>query len=261
MSKKDNRGKQPPPPKSGAKPKVPGAPKVEPFPLKPSQMIVNGIEGFRRAPLPLAFGTALPFLVSLPMLIAGEARLSSVDEFSFSDSDALGGMALYVLGVVIAGAASYPVCDYALRASRGQEIELAAPFRDRGRFLAMFNASFWFWAGILLGLSLFVLPAVFVLVFYVFYGFILVDRPDLGGSKALGTSVRIGDKRRIAMFGLAVLFGALVFFCYLLPVAFFGLTLITAVLVYLLLVVGVAVSLVSWASLYDVLRKDLPDAW
>ncbi|MEM8707262.1 MAG: hypothetical protein AAGE98_12445 [Actinomycetota bacterium] len=261
MSKKNEsgKGKPPPPPKIDDKPRVPGAPKVEPFPLKPSQMIVDGIEGFRRAPLALMLGTFLPFLVSGPFVFAGQSRIADAEEISLGSEEVVAGLAFNLIGMVLAGAASYPVCVYALRAARDEAVDLAEPFRDPGRFFAMFTASFWFWAGILLGLNFFVLPAVFVFLFYVFFGFVLVDRPDLGGLKALGTSVRIGDKRRIALFALTALFGFLLFLC-ILPVGF-GVNIATIALMYLLLLAGTAVSLVSWASLYDVLRKDLPDAW
>ena len=257
---KSNKGsrKQPPPPKPKRALDA-GKPAVEPFPLKPSQMIVNGIEGFRRAPVALMLGTLLPFLLSSPFVFVGQSRIADAEQISLGNSDVVSGLALNLVGLVLAGAAAYPACVYALRAARDEPIALGEPFADLGRFRAMFVGTFWFWAGILLGLNFFVLPAIFVFVFYAFYGFVLVDRPDLGGLKALGTSVRIGDKRRIAMFALTALFGFLLFLC-ILPIGF-ALNAGTIALMYVLLLAGTAVSLVSWASLYDTLRKDLPDAW
>ena len=259
MTKSNNdSGRQPPPLKPKRRLDA-GKPEVEPFPLKPSQMIVDGIEGFRRAPVAMLLGTLLPFVLSSPFVFIGQSRISDAEQISLGNGDVVAGLALNLVGMVLAGAASYPVCVYALRASRGEEVELGEPFREPSRFVAMFVGTFWFWAGVLLGLNFFVLPAVFVFVFYVFFGFVLVDRPDLGGLKSLGTSVRIGHKRRIAIFALTALFGVLLFLC-ILPIGF-ALNAGTIAVMYVLLLIGTAVSLVSWASLYDALRKDLPDAW
>lgn len=240
----------PPPPKAKRRLDA-GKPKVEPFPLRPLQMLINGIEGARRAPIAMAVGALLPFLVSAPFMFGGQSLIA--------DDELATGLAVSLIGLVLGGAASYPWSVYALHAVRNEPVDLAEPFRTPGRFFAMFVGSFWFWAGIVLGLQFFVIPAIAVFVFYAFFGFIIADRPDLGGLKALGTSVRIGDKRRIALMALCALFGFLLFLC-IMPVGW-GINPLTVGAMYLLLLIGMAVTVVAWASLYDVLRKDLPDAW
>jgi len=243
--------------------------KIEPFPLGVGAMLMSGVEGLKRAPLPLLLGSLLPIAISAPMLFWGQGRLTEVDTSGGFSTEAAGGLFLLFLGFVIAGTMSYPVCAYALQVARNEPVDIRAPFQRPDRFVTMLVSSFWFWAGILLSFNFVFIPflpafmAVFVFVFYVFFGFVVADRPDLGGMKVLGVSSRIGDKRRVALFGLTALYAAVFAFVAVLGFSIGGgeATVVAAVGLYAALLLFVSFALVGWATLYDVLRKDLPDAW
>jgi len=223
---------------------------VEPFPLQPTAMLKEGIDGFRRAPIPLLLGAAITIGISAASWIPFRDRIQNdpgVPEFL-----------LLFGGFLLASTAAYVWYSYALDAARGIDVDLAKPFRHWERLPAQFVASFWFWAGFLIGLPLMFVPALLVLVFYAFYGFVVVDRPDLGGLKALGTSVRLGDKRRIALFAIGVL--AFLFNFFIPALAFMIPTQAIAIPLWLaLLLVTTSITMVGGAALYDVLKVDLPD--
>jgi hypothetical protein len=222
----------------------------EPFPLQPTAMLREGINGFKRAPGQLLFGAAVTFGISIAMFVPFRDRIQ--------DDAGAPEFAILFAGFVLASTAAYIWYSYALDAARGNPVELAKPFRSWERLPAQFVASFWFWAGFLIGIPMMFLPALIVLVFYAFYGFVIVDRPDLGGLKALGTSVRLGNKRRIALFAIAAL--ALLFNFAVPSLAFAAGSGPVVVAVWLaLLLVTTSITLVGGAALYDVLRVELPD--
>jgi hypothetical protein len=223
---------------------------VEPFPLQPTAMFKAGVEGFLRAPIPLLLGAAITFGISVGMYLPFRDRIS--------DNPGPPEFLVMFAGFVLAGTGAYFWFSYALDAARGNEVDLAKPFRRWERLPAQFVASFWFWAGLLIGIPMMFLPALIVLVFYAFYGFVVVDRPELGGLKALGTSVRLGDKRRIALFAIAAL--ALLFNFIVPGLAFAIESSAVAVPIWLaLLLVTTSITLVGGAALYDVLNEGLPD--
>ena len=132
----------------------------------------------------------------------------------------------------------------------------------------MLVASFWFWAGMLLAFQFRILgglPAVAITMAYAFFGFVVDERHDQGGLKALGTSVRIGDGRRFALLALVCLYSVVGFVVFLLAASAavgVGLTGAAAsAVVAVMMTPFIAFTLVAWASLYDVLRRDLVDAW
>lgn len=211
---------------------------TEPFPMPPAEMFRRGFDGFRHAPLQLIVGSLATLGVFA--IFAGPSVV-----FFNDDEDVLAAV-LIISGLVAGSMASYPWYRYALAASRGESIELTEPFRRLGRLWPMFVASFWFWAGALLGLRYLAgIPTILAIVFYAFYGFVVAEREDLGGLKALGTSVRLGDKRRIAIFALVALFGVFNF---------------VAAATVVLFPVSASITLVAFAALYDTLRTELPDA-
>ena len=123
--------------------------------------------------------------------------------------DALQWVALLLVGFVPAGAMAFAWFSYALDVADGREIDVRAPFVDYRRIGHHFVASFWFWAGITLGLRYLAgIPSILVLVLYAFYGYVIADRAAKGGMRALGTSVRLGERRRIGIFAIAALFFA-----------------------------------------------------
>jgi hypothetical protein len=223
---------------------------VEPFPLQPTAMFKAGVQGFLRAPVQLLFGAMITFGISVGMYLPFRDRIS--------DNPGPPEFFVMFVGFVFAATGAYFWYSYALDAARGNAVELAKPFRTWERLPAQFVASFWFWAGLLIGIPMMFLPALIVLIFYAFYGFVIVDRPDLGGLKALGTSVRLGDKRRIALFAIATL--ALLFNFIVPAMAFTIKSSAVAVPIWLaLLLVTTSITMVGGAALYDVLNQELAD--
>jgi len=213
-------------------------------------MLRAGVEGFLRAPVALLLGGVITFGVSMATFLPFRDRIN--------DNPGAPELVLIFVGFVLAGTASYFWHSYALDAARGNDIDLAKPFRTLERLPAQLVASFWFWAGLLIGIPMMLIPALIVLVFYAFYGYVVVDRPELGGLKALGTSVRLGFGRRIALFAIAALALMLNF---IIPGMAFMIE-VTAVAVPLwlaLLVVTTSITMVGGAALYDVLNEELRD--
>lgn len=249
----------PPPPDREASTKK-SKKEIEAFPLRIGTMMRLGLEGLRRAPAALLLGALLPFVGTIPFQILAAG--------AFDDDRVPAAITFTLVAMVLGGALAYPWCHYALAAAREESPDLAAPFRDWVRFVPMLVASFWFWAGMLLAFQFQILgglPALAIVMAYAFFGFVVDDRHDQGGLKALGTSVRIGDGRRFALLALVCLYAAIGFVVFMVAAAVvvsIGLTGAPAsVIVAILALPFIAFSLVSWAALYDVLRKDLPDAW
>ena len=254
--KKGHRTTPPPPRATPAKKK-----KVEPFPLGIGAMMQGGLEGLRREPVALLLGALVPVVVMVPLAaLAGTA---------FDDDRVAAGVTFSIVALVLGGMFSFPLCHYALRTARQEPIDLGEPFRRWIRFVPMLVASFWFWAGFLLGFQmgpqLLALAAPAIVMGYAFFGFVIDDRHDLGGLKALGTSVRVGDGRRFALLAIVCLYAAVGFVVYLFGFTIAisaGLTGAPATIAGSVVVLPfLALALVSWAGLYYVLRKDLEDAW
>lgn len=260
--KKKGHRTTPPPPRADQVPQKRAAKKqVEPFPLGIGAMMRAGFEGLKREPVALLLGALVPVLIMVPLAaMAGTA---------LDDDRVAAGVTFSILAVVVGGMFSYPLCHYSLRAARDEVVDLAEPLRQWIRFVPMLVASFWFWAGFLLafqfGPQLLALAAPAIVMGYAFFGFVVDDRHDQGGLKALGTSVRIGEGRRFALLALVCLYAAMGFVVYLLgfTVAIStGLTGAPATIAGSVVILPfIAFALVAWAELYDVLRKDLEDAW
>ena len=118
--------------------------------------------------------------------------------------------------------------------------------------------AFWFWAAFMLGLRyLFGIPSILALLFYGFHGYIVADRAAKGGLRALGTSVRLGNKRRVALFAILALY--IVFnLVAALPLGYGATPLTIAISLALFTATG-SVTLVSGACLYDALYARLED--
>ncbi len=213
-------------------------------------MFREGVAGFKRQPLLLLLGGALTFAIYAAFRVPAQGLLD--------DDRRVAAIALDVIGGVVAATAAYPWFTYALRASRDEAVSLAEPLATMGRFFAQFVASFWFWAAVMLGFRyLFGVPAILALIFYAFYGYVVVDRHDLGGMKALGTSVRLGDKRRVAIFAIGAMF-AVFNMLGTIPL-WYGFNPATIVATLALLLVTTSVTLVAGAALYNTLKVELPD--
>ncbi len=112
-----------------------------------------------------------------------------------------------------AGIVAAPWFRYALDAVDGRAIDVKAPLIDGKKLLNHTFATFWFWAGIALGMrySFLIpgLPSIVVLLLYSFYGYVIADGREINGLKALGVSVRMGQGKRLGLFAIA---GLLFFF-------------------------------------------------
>ncbi len=120
--------------------------------------------------------------------------------------------------------------------------------------------AFWFWAAFFLGLRyLWGIPSLLAFLFYGFYGYVVADRTARGGLRALGTSVRLGHKRRIALFAIPTLFCVFNFVAAL-PLGYGGgVNSFTIALTLVALLVTSSITMVSGAYLYDVLYSQLDE--
>ncbi len=219
-------------------------PKFKPFPIPIPEMFRRGLRGYVANVVPLTLAAIATFLVygafAIPALQA------------FNDDNTVRFLALNITGMVLASMVALPWFSYALNAARNEPIDIAAPFRDGTRFVDQLVASFWFWAAFLLGFQyLLTIPALFVAVLYGFFGFVVAERAVDGPLRALGTSVRLGDKRRIALFALLVLFFMFNFLS-LLPLGI-AVNPVTGVITLITLAMTTSITLVAWACLYDTL--------
>ncbi len=235
------------------------------FPLRISEIFAAGIDGFKRQPVPLLVGGLLTLAVYTAFGIPARVALK--------DGEQLRGVTLNLAGSILAGAAAYPWFVYALRIGRGQKAELGEPFAGLAGFRALFVCSFWFWAAFVLGFQYLAgIPSLVVLLFYCFYGFVVVDEAGLAapasqpaqrrrlglGLRALGTSVRLSQGRRVALFAILGVF-AMFNFCALIPLGF-GSNPVAVIASFAVFLATSSISMVGGAALYDAYRRDLPDA-
>ena len=219
--------------------------------MRIGDMFTAGISGFKRRPVPLLLGGSLT--------LGAYAVLAIPGMLAWNDGQEILGGALFIASLVLGGTAAYPWFTYALGAARDEVIDVAAPFHRPRRFIAQFVCAFWFSAAFMLGSLFFFIPALLTLIFYAFYGYVLADDWTRSGVMALGTSVRLGHRRRIALFAILTMLG-LFNLCALLPYySDPGNPAVVAVTVALFLVTT-SITMVAGAALYDVLRRDLPDA-
>lgn len=254
--------------------------KPDHFPVRIGALFGAGIDGFRRQPLPLLAGG----LLTLAVVVAFAVPVQDATD----DEDLVRRLVLSLLGLVLAGAVAYPWFVYALRIGRGRRVDLGEPFgvalrsggatKDQtvlgaamsrpptgspGGFRAVLVCSFWFWAAILLGLQyapqLGPVPALLVMLLYCFYGFVIADGMTSSGLKAMGTSVRLSQGRRVALFAIIALFFGFNFFVPLLPLGVVGANAAGVAVALAVFLVTSSITMVSGAVLFDAYKKDLPD--
>lgn len=236
--------------RAAAKPSRRKAPSVEPFPLAISAMFRRGFVGYVRNVVPLTVASAAT------LAVLGVFRVPA--QMAMNDGRELQAIAIDLVGLVLAGTVSLPWFAYALDAARGRPIDLAGPFRDGILFVAQFVCAFWFWAAFMLGLRYLAgIPSIFAALFYGFYGYVVADRAANGGLRALGTSVRLGNRRRVALFAILALF---IVFNLLAAIPLgFQVTPFTIVLSIAAFTVTSSITVVSGACLYDVLFDRLDE--
>ncbi|WP_419841213.1 hypothetical protein [Candidatus Poriferisodalis sp.] len=215
------------------------------FPLPISEMFRRGIVGYAKNVVPLTAAAAATFAVYGVFRAAASTRHSAV-----------GAIVLDLVGLMLAGTVSLPWFAYALDAARARPVNMLGPLRNGGSFVAQLVCSFWFWAAVLLGARyLFGIPSLIAALFYGFYGYVVADRAAKGGLSALGTSVRLGTKRRVALFAIMTLF--IVFnFLAAIPLGY-GVTALTVAGTVAAGLVTSSITVVAWACLYDALRDCL----
>ncbi len=223
---------------------------TEAFPLRISAMFREGWAGYRRNIGPLTVGALAT------VAVYGVFRLLA--QQALNDGQEIASVVLDLVGLVLAGTVAAPWYSYALDAARSRPTDLGAPWRDGALLSAQFVCSFWFWAAFMLGLRyLFGIPSILAVLFYGLHGYVVADRVAKGGLRALGTSVRLGHKRRVALFAILAL--CIVFnLMAALPLSYGASPLPIAVSVAAFTVTA-SITLVSGACLYDALYARLDE--
>lgn len=148
-----------------------------------------------------------------PLFAAAMATLATYAAFRIPAQAALNddllvrSIALDLVGLVLAGVVAFPWYSYSLDVVDGKPIDTRKPLESFWWIRPQLVASIFFWAGVLLGFRyLFGLLSIVVVVLYAFAGFVLADGKQRSGLKALGTSVLIGEGKRIGLVAIAALF-------------------------------------------------------
>lgn len=243
MTKNKKRSKKaatPPPPKKKAKGPVE-------FGIRPGAVFAAGFRGYAANLVPLTLAGLI--------VLATYAAFRYPSQQFLDDDRVWAARFTDLAGLFIAGTLAYPWYRYALAAADGDKVNIAAPFATPRRFGYQAAASFWFFAAVVLGQQyLGGLPAILAALLYAFYGYVVAEN-DNGGLKALGTSVRLGERRRIGLFAI----GGMLFVFNILGAS--GLAAGLNPLGYSLAVVGLSVTtsitLVSGAAIYRVLQEKL----
>lgn len=240
-NKKRPKSNQPAPKK---KPRTP----VE-FGIRPGEVFVAGFRGYVANIVPLTLA-ALVVLATYAAFRYPSAQL-------LDDDRLWAARGLDLAGLFIAGTLAHPWYRYALQAADGEKVDPRLPFATPRRFAYQASASFWFFAAVVLGQQyLGGLPAILAALLYAFYGYVNTESDD-GGLKALGTSVRLGERRRIGLFAI----GGMFFVFNLIGAS--GLVAGLNPLGYALTVLGLSITtsitLVSGAVIYRVLQEKLDD--
>jgi len=162
------------------------------FAIGIGEMLTLGWRGYRANILSLTLGAGITFATF------GITRL-----FVDVVDGPLTKLLVQLAGLVVTSAAALPWYRAALHAVDGTKTAISALFSQPSRFVTMLFASVFVWAGIQFGVRyLRGIPAIFVIVMYGFYGFIIADRPS-GASKALGESVLLGQGRKMGIAAVA----------------------------------------------------------
>lgn len=219
------------------------------------EIFSKGFNGWKSNIVPLTLAGVVPIAIS-----SGVSLFAQQFNDAATVRDGVLWFALNFVGWVIAGTLSYPWYVYALRAVDGDPVVLSEPFETPKRFLYQFVGSFWFFAGFLFGIRFVIipfLPALFILVLYAFYGFVIADEGK-GGFTALGTSIRMGEKRRIGLFAISLMF-IMFNFAGVVPGFAIEQPTLRLIVATLGLVFTTSITLVSGAAIYRVFRGFLND--
>lgn len=222
------------------------ATEATPFGIGVGQVFAAGFRGVRSRPAGLLTAGAITIGTYLAFRLPAQ---SATD-----DGRLVIGLALDLVGLVVSSTVALPWYLYALAAYDDREFGLKDVLATLDRLSAQAVASFWFWAGFLLGLRyLFGIPSVLALLFYAFYGYVVADGSTNSGLKALGLSAALGEGKRVGLFALA---GLLFVFNLFGAIAIgFGVTPVTVALALVGLVFTASVTLVGGAAVYRTLSS------
>lgn len=213
------------------------------------EIFKRGFIGWKSNIIPLTIAGIVPIAVS-----TGFSQFANQFAIENSLAQDVRWFIFNFIGWVIAGTLSYPWYVYALRAADGDPVRFGEPFEHPKKFLQQFIGTFWFFAGFVLGVRFFLLPAFAIIVFYAFYGFLIADT-DKGGLHALGTSVRMGQGRRLGLFALSMIFIMFNFLGLVPGLGLEGVSFATRLILATLgLVITTSITLVSGAAIYRVFR-------
>jgi len=162
------------------------------------EIFVKGFEGYRRAFGPLTLAGLIT--IGVYAIFRVPANNLYIDDRVFTS------IGVDLIGLLVSGTIAHAWFRLALAAADGEPITLSEAFSRKRSFYHQAVASFWFWAGVLLGLRyLLGIPSIVAVLFYAFFGYVIADGRARGGMDALGTSVRVGHRRRIGLFAIASL--------------------------------------------------------
>lgn len=219
------------------------------FGIRPAEVFATGFRGY--------LNNIVPLTLAALIVLAVYAAFRYPSELLLDDDRVWAARMLDLAGLLIAGTLAYPWYRYSLDAADGKKVDPKAPFATPVKFAHQAAASFWFFAGVVLGQQyLGGIPAILAVLLYAFYGFVVVESKD-GGLKALGTSVRLGEGRRIGLFAI----GGMLFVFNILGAAGVaaGLNPLGYGLAVLGLSVTTSITLVAGAAIYRVLKEQLHD--
>lgn len=219
------------------------------FPISIGELFKRGVVGFRNNAARLLGAGLLAAVVVVPFRIASE--------IVGDGNPTLVSVLIDTAGAVAGATLALPWFRYGLAASRGEDLRTVKAFDRPKQFVVMAVCSFWFWAAVLLGFKfLYGLPSIFAIVSYAFYGYVIADNSDATGMWSLGQSVKMGDKKRIALMSIGVLFVAFNLVAGL-PIGY-AVNAFTIGGAALGLLVTSSITMVSGGALYDALKVDRP---
>lgn len=208
------------------------------------ELFRRGVTGLRSRPWPLLATAAATLGTYLAFRIPAQ--------LAFDQGRLLASVLIDLAGLTVAGVVALPWYAVSLAVARGEEPRLAGQLVP-SRLTAQAVASIWFWAGVLVGMRyLFGLPALAFLVLYAFHGFSVADGAT-SGLRALGSSVRLGEGRRVGVFAVGFLF--LLFNLAAAIALGTGVDPLTITVTALALLVTTNVTMVAGAHLYTVLEE------
>jgi hypothetical protein len=220
------------------------------FGMDLGDMFFGSIGGYFKSILPITLAGVLTICTLVVCLLSVQEILDGQQGYRAT--------AVYVVAMTIVGTSALPWYFYALAIADGQKIPWTKPFQKPKLFVAQAVCSFWFWAAITLGFRyLLGIPAILALVFYCFHGYLIADGATESGLNALGTSVRLGQGRRL---GLAAIGGLFLIF------NMFGIVsmgyedaplALTGPIAVLGLSVTGSITLIAGAKIYQLVEKEL----